>query len=109
MLCTFKTEYGALIVQSEDIKAIEDCQRATMKAMADENTPAPPEPPISMLVWMIGTSMHDREIKGTALENMARIQQEELDLVARVEGHRQSLAQRMQQGYPAQPVPRGRK
>lgn len=106
MLCTFTTDYGTLIVQSEDIKAIEDCQRALMPA--NEGAPMPPEKPICMLVWMIGASMHDREIHGTALENMTRLQQEELDLVARVEGHRQAFAARMQAGYPAQPVKRGK-
>lgn len=97
MLCTFQIDAGALIVQSEDIKAIEDVE-----------IPNDMEGVWAKLTWMIGDSRFDVAIKGTALENMARIQQEELDLVARVEGHRQMLAARMQAGYPAQPVKRGK-
>lgn len=92
MLCTFTTAQGeTLVVRSDDIRMILDINDGD-----------------SALVWLIGETTNERRITGTALENMARIQQEELDLVARVEGHRQMLAARMQAGYPAQPVKRGK-
>lgn len=91
MLCTFETATGSVIVQSEDIKAIED--RAVGQCQ---------------LIWSVGTEIFDRRVLGTALDNMARIQQEELDLVSRVEMHRMALQQRYQAGLPNPPVKRGK-
>jgi hypothetical protein len=92
MLCTFTTKDGkTLIVRSDDIRVIED-------AGDDE----------SLLIWMIGDQVQDKFIQGTARENAERIQQEELDLIARIEEHRQQLQRRMAEGYPAVPVKRGR-
>jgi hypothetical protein len=90
MLCTFTTEHGALIVRSDDIRLIVD------------------EPGGTRLVWMVGEAFSEQVITGTAIENRDRIQQEELDLIGRVEAHRQQLQRRMAEGYPATPVQRGR-
>lgn len=90
MLCTFQIQAGTLIVQSEDIKAIVD------------------EPGGTSIALLVGDTITRFDILGTALENMARIQQEELDLVARVEMHRQALAMRYQAGLPNPPVKRGK-
>lgn len=88
MLCTFTTEHGALIVSSDDIKAIEDRPTGVCE-----------------LIWAVGNITLDRIITGTALENRDRIQQEELDLIDRVNQHHlqaQTQAQ-LQQQMMAQP------
>lgn len=69
MLCTFTTETGALIVRSDDIRIIQD------------------DPAGTILVCMIGESAHTETVQGTAIENRDRIQQEELDLIDRVNQH----------------------
>ena len=92
MLCTFTTEFGqTLIIRSDDIRVIQDADNG-----------------ISILTWMIGDAHHDQHIRGTARANADRIQQEELDLIARIEAHRQQLQIRMREGYPAVPVERGK-
>lgn len=70
MLCTFTTESGNLIVHSDHIKAIEDTESGTCH-----------------VTWAVGTDWFQRDIAGTALENRDRIQQEELDLIDRVNQH----------------------
>lgn len=91
MLCTFTTEDGGLIVRSEDIRVLEDAGKER-----------------SRLIFTVGDDSLMRIITGTAVENRDRIQQEELDLIARIESHRQQLQRRMAEGYPAVPVQRGR-
>jgi hypothetical protein len=92
MLCTFTTRgEKTLIVRSDDIRAIEDYA-------GNE----------SRLVYMVGNDSMSTFVQGTATENAVRIQQEELDLIARVEEHRRQLQQRMAEGYPAVPVQRGK-
>lgn len=71
MLCTFTTKDGALIIRSDDIKSIEDSV----------------SPPGCVLIWQVGAVVDSRAILGTALENRDRIQQEELDLIDRVNQH----------------------
>lgn len=70
MLCTFTTEHGNFIVPSDDIRAIEDRLGGAIvtygKTLAEAST---------------------RAILGTAIENRDRIQQEELDLIDRVNQH----------------------
>lgn len=91
MLSTFtKLDGGTLIVRSEDIKAIEDGTRGCT------------------LVWLIGDQIHDRVIQGTALENLAHIQREELDGIDRVASYQEAQQRRQMEGYPAVPVPRGK-
>jgi hypothetical protein len=90
MLCTFTTKDGALVIRSDDIRSISDSSRGTL------------------LLWVIGDAIHDRLIEGTASENRDRIQQEELDLIAKVESHRYETQKRWQTGYPVPPVERGR-
>lgn len=91
MLCTFTTETGDLIVRSDDIRAIEDRSDGTFVA------------------WSIGgENIKVARIVGTALENAARIQQDELDMFGRIEEHRQQLQRRIAEGYPAVPVQRGK-
>ena len=91
MLCTFTTDYGALVVRSDDIRAIEDRPNGTI------------------LVWMVGSDFNDRMIIGTAAENRGRIQREELDLIAQVEAHRYETQRRLSEGYPVPPVARGKR
>jgi hypothetical protein len=92
MLCTFTTRgEKTLIVRSDDIRAIEDYGDG-----------------LSRLVYLVGNDTLSTFILGTATENAARIQQEELDLIARAEEHRRQLQQRMAEGYPAVPVQRGK-
>lgn len=93
MLCTFTTEIGSLVVSSEDIKAIED-------KISDAAT--------CILAWMTGDVLQTRNVKGTARENRDRIQQEELDLIARVEAHRYETQRRLSEGYPVPPIARGK-
>ena len=70
MLCTFTTGHGSLIIRSDDIRAIED------------------RPNGAILVWVTaGELFNTADITGTALENRDRIQQEELDLIDRVNQH----------------------
>lgn len=92
MLCTFTTETGILIVRSDDIRILED-------KVSDGG---------AVLVFMVGDGIHSRAIHGTARENADRIQQEELDLIARVEGHRYETQKQLQAGYPVPPVKRGK-
>ncbi len=40
--------------------------------------------------------------------NRDRIQQEELDMIARVEAHRYETQRRLSEGYPVPPVARGK-
>ncbi len=70
MLCTFTTETGVLIVRSDDIRQISDDGSGTTR-----------------LIWMIGDDFRMLPITGTAIENRDRIQQEELDLIDRVNQH----------------------
>lgn len=92
MLCTFTTRgYKTLVVRSDDIRAIEDYA---------ENE--------SRLIYMVGNDAQSMFIFGTATENRDRIQQEELDLIARVEAHRYETQRRLSEGYPVPPVTRGK-
>jgi hypothetical protein len=79
MLCTFTTETGALIVRSDDIRQISDDAGG-----------------VSRLVWMVGDEYRMAPIKGTAIENRDRIQQEELDLIDRVNQHHMQAQQQAQ-------------
>lgn len=98
MLCTFTTlSGGALIVRSDDIRLIED----VIDLVHLENETA-------VLVWMVGDQHRTRDIAGTARDNMRRIQQEELDLIAHVNEHQQQVQKRLAEGYPAVPVGRGK-
>ena len=91
MLCTFTTEKGgALVIRSDDIRLIMDREDG-----AD-------------LAWMVGEEVHHYRILGTAAENRDRIQQEELDLIARVEAHRYETQRRLSEGYPVPSVKRGK-
>ena len=89
MLCTFTIKTGgALIIRSDDIRAIID------------------EPGGATVAFMAGDAITSYEITGTALENRDRIQKEELDLIDRVNQHHlqaqqqaamlQQMAQQMQ-------------
>ena len=98
MLCTFtiKPREGTpegrmLVIRSDDIRRIID----------DEFNK-------TWVVYVVGSEVFSDQITGTARENMQRIQQEELDLIARIEEHRQQLQKRVSDGYPAIPVQRGR-
>ena len=91
MLCTFTTNTGGLIIRSDDIRVIEDAG-----------------PGQSRLIFMEGDDRLMRIIFGTAVENRDRIQQEELDLIARVEVHRYETQKRLAEGYPVPPVARGK-
>ncbi len=92
MLCTFtKLNGGTLVIRSEDIKSIDDRESDG-----------------SQLVWLTGTEVCSQRIEGTARENMERLQREELETIARVESYQRETQARMQQGYPAIPVPRGK-
>lgn len=94
MLCTFTTEYGLLVVRSDDIRSISD---------GPENT---------LLRWDVCGGVYEAIILGTAAENRDRIQQEELELIDRVNQHhlKAQLQAQMQQQLAAQPprVERGR-
>lgn len=92
MLCTFTTEHGALIIRSDDIRAISDG--------ADKST---------LLRWDVCGTERSAHIIGTARENAARIAQDELDMIGRVEAHRYETQKQLQAGYPVPPVQRGRK
>ena len=90
MLCTFTTEDGGLVIRSDDIRAISD---------GPQNT---------LLRWDVCGEERFCFITGTALENRDRIQQEELDLIARVEAHRYETQRRLSEGYPVPQVKRGK-
>jgi hypothetical protein len=90
MLCTFTTKDGALVVSSEDIRAIEDTATGCQ------------------LRFALGGVTLDRAVHGTAVENRDRIQQEELDMIARVEVHRYETTRALQAGYPVPPIKRGK-
>lgn len=90
MLSTFTTEHGALIIRTQDIRAIEDKEGRCI------------------VVWVIEGAdivVQTRRIEGTAAENYARLQAEELELIGAAH-ERQVRAER---GYPMLPVPRGGK
>mgnify|MGYP001586362497 FL=1 len=90
MLCTFTTEGGRLVIRSDDIRIIEDVAAGTA------------------LTWAVGDDVYHSAIAGTATENRDRIQQEELDMIARVEAHRYETQRRLAEGYPVPPVARGK-
>lgn len=91
MLCTFTTKDGTLIIRSDDIRAIEDGADGT-----------------ACLAWLSGDQIEVRTILGSAAENAARIQQEELDTISRVEEHHHVAQRRLQAGHPARPIQRGK-
>jgi hypothetical protein len=83
MLCTFTTKYGNLIIRSDDIRGIADHPDGT-----------------TYVTWEAGQELETAVITGTAAENRDRIQQEELDLIERVNQHHlraQQQAQQLQQ------------
>jgi hypothetical protein len=92
MLCTFTTEDGTLVIRSDDIRVIENAG-----------------PERARLIFMDGDDRLMRIISGTAAENRDRIQQEELDLIGRVESHRYEMQKQLQAGYPVPPVVRGKR
>lgn len=92
MLSTFKTSNGVLIIRSEDIKAIEDDDEAKD----------------CTLTYLIGSEVHERVLVGTALENLAHIQREELDGIDRVASYQEAQQRRQMAGMPAVPVMRGK-
>lgn len=91
MLCTFTTEHGNLVIVSDDIKGIEDTDRGCY------------------LTWLVAGDVHCKMVQGTAAENRDRIQQEELDLITRVNQHQQNAQRRIAAGQPPVSVIRGRK
>lgn len=95
MLSTFtKLDGGTIIIRSEDIKRIE----------TEVNIPAP----TSILIWVEGEYRESAVIQGTALENLAHIQREELDGIDRVASYQEAQQRRQMAGMPAVPVPRGK-
>jgi hypothetical protein len=91
MLCTFTLKTGgALVIRSDDIRAIVD------------------EPGGTSVTFVAGDTITSFEIEGTAIENASRIAQEELDMIGRVEAHRFETQKQLQNGYPVPPVKRGR-
>jgi hypothetical protein len=84
MLCTFTTRGGkSLIIRSDDIRALIDEPEGT-----------------TTLTFVVGEVVTTYEVTGTAAENRDRIQQEELDLIERVNQHHlraQQQAQQLQQ------------
>jgi hypothetical protein len=94
MLCTFTTKDGALIVRSDDIRRIADHETHTL------------------LAWIEGELICTARVLGTAIENRDRIQQEELDLIDRVNQHhlRAQMQSQIQAQMAQQPpkVARGR-
>lgn len=98
MLCTFTieqdqndTKIRAVVVQSADIKSIEDDHTGH-----------------TILTWLAGDALQMINIQGTALENMERLQREELEAVTRVNTFQQDQQQRMGKGLPVTPVGRGK-
>lgn len=69
MLCTFTTETGNLIIRSDDIRVIQDGVHGTT------------------VRWDVCGTERSAIVTGTAIENRDRIQQEELDLIDRVNQH----------------------
>lgn len=79
MLITFTTEHGNLIIRSEDLRRLED-----------------EAGPRCRVEWApTGAGLHFQYVTGTALDNYARIMQEEAKLIAAYEA-----AQRMAQTPP---------
>lgn len=88
MLSTFTTNGGRrLIIRSEDVRRLEDQQGGGC-----------------LLVWVEGAENASTLITGTADENLVRLRTEELDAVEAAE----RMRRRLQNGYPATPVPRGK-
>lgn len=91
MLCTFTTKDGALVIRSDDIRAISDGKDGS-----------------TLLRWDVCGTELNCFILGTAAENRDRIQREELDLIAHVEAHRYETQRRLSEGYPVPPIKRGK-
>lgn len=88
MFSRFETQNGVIYIRSIDIRFIEDGEGACR------------------LMWEpVQGDPLSRTIQGTADENMARLRQEESEALQAAE----RLRQRQANGYPAQPVMRGRK
>lgn len=87
MFSTFKKdEDQSLIIRTEDLKRIEDTVDGCKVS------------------WVEGTDILRCRVTGTAAENYARLQAEELRLI-------EAAAERQRRydgGYPLMPVPRGR-
>jgi len=98
MFSTFTTAYGMLMLRTVDLRRIEDTIEGTC-----------------VVAWDDGGDVSQVRIQGTATENLARIKADELTELAAAE-ERQVQAQirlmeaqqRIQRGYPALPVPRGK-
>lgn len=88
MFSTFTTRGGkTLIIRGQDLRSLEDTSDGCV------------------LVWEPSAGqLMNRAIEGTAAENLARLQAEELEAIDRV----QRAQQRQQDGRPLVPVPRGR-
>lgn len=92
MLCTFTvTPDRSMVIRSEDIRGIVD--------MDNQET---------RLTWIVGDDIHQATIQGTARENMARLQQEEIDAVLRINAYRQHIEQGNAPPIPASMRPRGK-
>jgi hypothetical protein len=94
MLSTFTTEYGTLIIRTQDIREIADVEDGCL------------------LSYWLETRMATARIQGTARENLDRLKAEELDAIAQAEARQlaaQQAQQRVQQGYPPIPILRGGK
>lgn len=98
MLCTFTiqhdqgdTQIRELIIPTESIKQIVDSARGTTE-----------------LSYLVGDQIFYANVLGTARENMARLQREELDTIATMYGHQQQQQARLQQNLPIPPVARGK-
>jgi hypothetical protein len=87
MFSTFTKEEGqSLIIRTEDLKRIEDTSNGCV------------------VFWEENNITHQRRVHGTAAENYARLQSEELRLI-------EAAAERQRRydgGLPLMPVPRGR-
>lgn len=99
MFSTFQTEHGTLIVRTESLRTIEDRLRLFAYPSDQDNTPH------CFVDWLFEDGeIRTREVLGTAAENYARLQAEELRLI-------EAAAERQRRydgGLPLMPVPRGR-
>jgi hypothetical protein len=57
---------------------------------------------------MVGDQVFKIIVRGMAIENRDRIQQEELDAIGRIEAHRYETQKQLQAGYPVPPIKRGK-
>jgi hypothetical protein len=94
MLCTFTinqdqndAKIREVVIQSADIKSIEDDHTGH-----------------TVLTWLAGDALQFINIQGTARENLERLQMEEFTNLERAH----QVQKRIEGGYPAFPVERGK-